>query len=474
MIKKLFIKDIKLLIKDLKFQIFFLILVILFILSAVSSSVTYHAFTNEYQELFNEHQNKANDDTAMRMIDMLTREYQISVYDKPSPAILFSVYENYPNRLKNEVVFYRPNFRKYGTTGTSATEVFRLNWYFILGILSGFIMLIMSFEAVSSEKRSGTLRLLSIYGFKRQAVLWCKYISYMLLYLIIIIPPALISLVLFFTLTGTWEITYMVQFILILLLSIPFASFFVFLGMFISMVKNYRNAIVIVVFVWLLFVIIIPQSATIFGKLISPIKTSTEYAQMERKAWIDEYIILSEQHNEKLQGNGNLYDGIRAAGVYACDEKGNMIDQKELEDYKKQLRSIEIISQLSPFAQFEKISEIIFDKGYYMLGCLMETMKNTQAQVRNMMIEQDSRDETSIHLLYSWAGGDRFAVIDQGFYPFSNQKFEQPNLLFVTDIPTDDTLNKTLKILYRLLPILLLNLLLIIGSVMKLERLDIR
>jgi len=335
-------------------------------------------------------------------------------------------------------------------------------------------MLVMSFEAVSAEKLSGTLRLLSLSGFKRQVILWCKYLSYMLLYLIIIIPPSLISMLLFFALTGTWQVSYMMQFLLIILLSIPFASFFIFLGMFISMSKNYRNAIVMVVFVWLLFVIIIPQSANIFGKMIAPIKTSAEYYAMRRQVWNAEWQIWGDEYGTQVQGNGNLYDGLRAKAVYTSDEKGNLMQQQELQDYIKQLKMIELISQLSPFSQFEKISEIIFDKGSYMLTNLMETMKTTQAQVRNMMIEQDSRDEVSVHLFYSWAPSDRFALTNQERTPFSTQKFEQPNLLFNSNIPTADMMNKTMKVILRILPILLMNLLLIIASVVKLERLDIR
>ena len=469
MIKALFIKDIKLLLKDLKFQIFFLILVALFILSAISSSVTYKAQMAEFQKISDAHQKTVQNESSFRMMRMLSGTRYISVVDIPSPALLFSSYDNFHNWLTNGVMFYNPRFESYGSTDT---EAFHLNWNFILGILSGFIMLIMSFEAISSEKRAGTFRLLSIHGFKRQAILWCKYLSNMLLYLIIIIPPALISIIVFFALTGTWQMSYMMQFLLIILLSIPFASFFVFLGIFISMAKNYRNAIVMIVFIWLLFVIIIPQSANIFGKMISPIKTSTEYSQLRSNAFSAEWNKWVEDHTQSVGGNQFLQDGLRAKAVYAADEKMNIVELQELDDNTRQLKAIENIALLSPFTQFEKITEVIFNKGSYLVEHQQITLKNTISQVRNLMLEQDSRDETSLHLYYSWAAFDVGGLYDGT--TFSNQRFEHPNLLFVTNTPTDDILNKTMKIILRLLPILLLNLLLIMGSVVKLERLDIR
>jgi len=467
----LLIKDLRLLLSDFKFQIFFVLLIVLFILAAISGSVTYHAYSKEYQASLNEHIKNTNDESSYSLRSIISGQYKISVIDVPSPALLFNNYEYYHNKLTNLSMIYRPTFGRYGAVGS---EVFQLDWNFILGILTGFIMLIMSFEAVSNEKRAGTLRLLSINGYKRQTVLWCKYLSYLILYLIIIIPPALISMILFFAFTGTWEISYMLKFLVIIVLSIPFASFFILLGIFISMAKNYRSSIVLIISIWLLFVIIIPQSANIFGKQLSPIKTITEYSQGINKAWMTEYDYQNKMADEAIDRGEETEPANRMATIInSADEKRNVLELQRLEDNKKQLRTVENITSISPFTQYEKISEIVFDKGFYLQGFQQETMKNTITQIKNLIIEQDSRDDKSLHAFYSQAGGVNYYREDQKI-SFSEQKFDHPNLLFVTNIPTDDTLGKIMKITKWLIPILTLNLLLIISSVIKLEKLDIR
>ncbi|MCL2063567.1 MAG: ABC transporter permease [Candidatus Cloacimonetes bacterium] len=466
-------KDIRLMLKDLKFQIFFLILVALFILSAISSAVTYHSHNDEYQADLNRFNELVSNENYTKLANLINHR-RLNVLSQPSPAILFSSYSSFPDKINSRVIFYSPTLDKYGQSGNG---VFRLNWFFILGILTGFIMLVMSFETISQEKRSGTLRLMSVYGFKRQKILWIKYISYMLLYLIIIIPPALASMILFFALTGTWSAVFMWKFLLILLISIPFASFFVWLGIFISMGKNYRNAIVMIVFIWLFFVIIVPQSASIFGKQLSPIKTTTEYRQARSSAFWDEFQAWNEREDDRAGSNTPENLEIRAAAYHTSEEKRDVVVQKEVEDYMRQTMMIQKIASISPFAQFEMISEIVFDKGLYMLNYMQDTTKRSVNQITNLMIEQDSRDENSMHLFYGWAEMDSNVL--SFFYgsdkvAFSHELFEQPNLLFVTEIETDDAWGKMVKIMMRLLPILILNLVLMAGAVVKFERLDIR
>ena len=467
--KTILIKDIRLMLKDLKFQIFFLILVFLFILSAISSAVTYQTYNEEFQEDLNRFHDGLADGSTTKLINLLDT-WSLLLVSQPSPAVLFSSYSSYQDKINSRVIYFMPSLSKYGQT---SNEIFRLNWYFILGILSGFIMLLMSFEAISYEKRAGTLRLMSIYGFKRQTILWYKYLSYMLLYLIIMIPPALVSLILFFALTGTWSVVFMLKFLLILLISLPFASFFVFLGMFVSMSKNYRNAIVIIVFIWLFFMVIVPQSASIIGKYISPIKTTNEYQEMRQKAIMDEWDRWIDE-GYAIGANDKLEDGVRARGFYALYEKMALAKQIEVDDNLRQTRTIRSIVSLSPFAQFENISEIIFDKGFYLLMFMQDATKTAVTQISNLMREQDSRDETSINLFYPGAASDASMLAAQGKTTFSQQLFEHPNLLFVTHVETDDNIAKSVKILLRLLPILVLNLILVIVCVGRLERLDIR
>jgi len=467
----LLIKDICLMLKDLKFQIFFLLLLVLFILSAISSSVVFSDIQEEFQTDQINHNDRIHDGRTTILINMLSRENILQIISSPSPAILFSNFDSYPDKISTDVMFYDPTFLYYGT---ATTDVFRLNWYLILGIMAGFIMLVLSFEAISYEKRGGTLKLITVYNIKRQSVLWYKFISYTLLYLFVIIPPALISMTLFFSLTGTWSISYMLKYLLILLLSIPFASFFIWLGIYISMTKNYRNAIVLVVFLWLLFVIIIPQSSNIIAKQLSTLKTNVEYNDMGQKAWWDEFNVWIERHGASAGGNVSLHDRIRADASNAADEKVNQIKQQVIADSYRQTLIKRSIANISPFVQLEHIAEIIFNKGFYLLNFQQETAKSSINQIRNLMIAQDANDETSINLFYSMALSDADALSQFGQTPFSTQLFEHPDLLFVTDIQTDDALNKTMKILLRLLPIICLNLFLIVGSVIKLEKLDIR
>ena len=471
--KILFTKDIRLLLKDLKFQLFFLITVLLFILSAVSSAVTYQNLSNEYQNLLGEHSTRINDERSTQLVNLLSGK-PIIIIDPPSPAVLFSSYENYPNYATNEVAHFNPLFHQYKVSGS---EVFRLNWFFIIGIMSGLFMLLISFEAISNEKRAGTLRLISIFGYKRQTFLWSKYFSYLFLYLIIIIPPALISLLLFFALTSLWQLSYMLQYLLILLLSIPFASFFIWLGILISMSRNYRSSIITVVFLWLLFVVIIPATANIMGRKITPIKSNLEYEQKHEAARLAEWEQWRDQvWIEALPGlmiSNNDNDISYLAGI-ASVEKRNQSELLQHLDSRNQTQTIQKIASLSPFIQLEKLSEIIFIKGQYLFDFLYDNTRMVQSQVRNLMIEQDLRDEFSEHRFSRGYNTSFYEPWGDNLPSFSMQKFEHPDLLFVASIQTDEIAVKIKKVLFNLLPIFGLNILLLFICVLRIEKMDIR
>ncbi len=468
--KDLLLKDIRLMLKDLKFQIFFTILALLFILSSVSSAINYQNKFELYQSQVNDFQGRVRDGYYTKMIEMLSN-HSLFLLNKPGSAILFNTYDSYPDMLTNKVDFFNPHHIQ---LGGSNKEVFKLNWFFILGVLTSFIMLIMSFEAMSKEKRAGTLRLLSVYGFKRQVFFWHKYISYMILYLIITVPACVISMLLFFVLTSIWSNTAILNFILVYAISTLFASFFILLGIFISMSKNNRSNIVMVIFIWLLFVIIIPQSANIFGKIISPLKTSVEYSQDYYSIWSNEWTEWVKKYDSQVGGNGSLEDGLRAAAVYDVEEKANSASLKEISDNLKQIKTINMIANISPFGQLEKIGEIIFDQGFYLLNHQHNTIRRKMTEIKNLMIEQDRKDPNSLHLFYSWASTDKYATMHNGIYPFSNEVFAHTDLLLMTEIETDDNYKKLLMILVKLIPILILNLLFLSLNIFKLNRLDIR
>ena len=471
MFQLLLINEMKLLIKDFKFQIFILLSLALFIVSAFSGVSAYNLQTNEFSNLSDNHQKMVQEARMLSLRRLISYNHAISVNDSPSPALLFNSYDDYPNRVTSWILFYNPIYRKIGALGS---DTFNLNWNFILGTLMSFMLLILSFEAISKEKRTGTLRLSSLYGFKRQSILFSKYISYMLLYFIIIIPPSLISMILFFAITGTWDISYMTKLLAIILISFPFASFFVLLGIFISMAKNYQKTIITIIFVWLLFVIIIPQTAVLLGRQFAPIKSTVQYQQQKDKAFNDELAIWYQQHGHAVGSSTRIQEGLRTQAVNAADEKRNIVHLQEIDDSIKQMRMVQLISKLSPLYQYEEISEILFDKGSYLFENMQKTLRTSRALIRNLIIEQDKTDSSSLNLVYTWAENDSGDLIGTGKTTFSNQMFEHPNLLFITNIQSDNTLNKVIMVFLKMLPILALNLLLIFFSVLRLEKLDIR
>jgi len=140
----LFIKDVKLLLRDHKFQIFIFIVFSLFIVSAVSSSVRYKSVSEDYQRRIEAQQSRFQGDHSLILQNMISSNNLIYVVAAPSPSVLFSSYDNFPLGMTNGVMFYEPSI----FFGEENVEVFSINWFFILGTMMSFILLILSFESV--------------------------------------------------------------------------------------------------------------------------------------------------------------------------------------------------------------------------------------------------------------------------------------------------------------------------------------
>ncbi|MBP7563968.1 MAG: ABC transporter permease subunit [Candidatus Cloacimonetes bacterium] len=468
MFKSLFYKDLMLLIKDFKFQVFFIILMILFILSGIASANQVKKQQKEYQEEINSEMKYAQNNSG-RMMYLIANQ-GIKYYHTPGISDMVLETKGFPTALGTNILHFNPYAYKRTAEGYS----FSLNWLFILGLIGSLMVLIFSFDSLSEEKINGMLKLQTISGLSRSQIVFSKFLSILTLYLLAIIPAGTVSLLLFSGMTGLFSFLFLVKTILFILFSIPLISFFILIGIWISLSRHHMSNIVIALSFWLIFIIIIPQLASIVGKKISPIASHKEMNQRIQDAASKVHKEYYKKYTFDFGGNGTLEKGIRSKGFDAADAARAKQAGLNREIYFKQIETIEKISFLSPYSIFKHVTEIIFDKNFYRMKKDIDHLQIIQQAIKDEILEEDKKDPASMHLCYAYAEGDKYAVMNRGVTPFSDKPYPHPEKLINTDFQEESLLVKLQHISLWLFAMIMIDMLLLGTINMIFRKYDIR
>lgn len=468
MLKILIKKDMMLLIRDFKFQVFFILLMILFILSGIASAKNVNSLRKDAGTFISSVNDSANE--SSKRIMKLISDFYVMSYQMSDESNLVLETKGFPTSIVTGIL--HSNIQ----ANTKVTEKysFNLNWLFIISIIGTLMVLIFSFDALSDEKLKGMLKLQTVSGLSRSSIVMSKFISIVLLYFLAIIPAGIVSMILFITITGMFNALFFVKITLFLLLSLPFISFFTLLGIWISMSRQYMSNIVLALSFWLIFIIIIPQLASIVGKKVYPLPSNTE---MDNKIWEASrkvQVYYAEKYSFDYNGNGTLEKGIRSKGFDASDEARAKQSTENRKMYIRQIEVIQQLSFLSPYSIFKYIADVLFDKNLYRMERQIEQLEKRRSAVKQEIIEEDKKDPKSMHLCYAYAEGDKYAVMDRGLTPFTNNPYPHPEKLIITEYEEESLLVKLQKVFVFVLSIIIIDVLMYMMINIYFKKYDIR
>lgn len=156
----------------------------------------------------------------------------------------------------------------------------------VLQILLPLLLIFICFNTVSSEKENSTFKLLLIQGGSIKKILWQKTAAYTVIALVILLPVLLLS-VLFPVVNGIpFSKEVLPQILLLFLLYGAFYFIIIALSIAVSAISNSsRNALMVMLGFWLVFVILLPKYAANLGDDLHPL-TSKKSLQMAIAAGI--------------------------------------------------------------------------------------------------------------------------------------------------------------------------------------------
>jgi len=275
-----------------------------------------------------------------------------------------------------------------------------LNWAFIVSLIMGFIVLLLTFDTISGEKQSRTLALLFANPVSRASVLFGKYISTILSALFILAPGMCLSSIILI-LSGSVAFTGITLFEIagFMAASVVYISCVAAFGLLASVLSKTPNVSLLFSLVfWIVFVAIIPNSALFWSQTLFPID-SPEKVNATVSAARQEINDSAPKGSWSSSRNNPFYPRheLRANNQTNLMNSEKRIRDAWYNDMFLQLDRTRYVTLLSPVSLFEYMCEAIVDGGYVRFRKNWDDMRKYQPQFLTYFKDKDAADADSPH-----------------------------------------------------------------------------
>jgi len=168
-----------------------------------------------------------------------------------------------------------------------------LDWTFIIGVIVSFAAIILTYDAISGEREDGTLRLMMANSVSRASMILGKYLGGMVSLLIPLTAGIILNLIIVLILGVNFTAAQWGKLGTMFLAALVYTSCFLLLGLFISSItRNSTTSLVTLLFLWTIFIAIIPSSGRIIaGKIrkVTPGRIVSKNISDARRQVADSY-----------------------------------------------------------------------------------------------------------------------------------------------------------------------------------------
>lgn len=309
-----------------------------------------------------------------------------------------------------------------GVTGTAGSfdknpiySLFpRVDLVFIIGVFLSLMVFLLSYDSISGEKEEGTLRLVFSYNVPRDTFLLGKFIGGMVSLSVPILAGFAAAAVLLVTSPSLQlEVSDWLAFLGVLVVSFLYLSLTYTVGLFVSC-RSQRSstAISVLLFVWVVFVLIVPNAMPYLAALLRPIdppskiqeRVSAVWARVSREFWTDVHRMRSRRQEEGFDWRERRRERENQRDADYAEERESII-RPYARERAQFARLAQGLSRLSPFASYTYASTRLAQTGPEQeprvdqsLERLRKGLANVEAGVRSGKIRSRTGDGKDLNL----------------------------------------------------------------------------
>ncbi|MGB9586599.1 MAG: ABC transporter permease subunit [Armatimonadota bacterium] len=277
------------------------------------------------------------------------------------------------------------------------------DWAFFVGVVLSFIAIVMSFDAISRERETGTLRLQLSTRVLRSQILFAKYISILVLLFVPIAIGSLLSITVVLLLSGhNILVMYPLEFVFWGALSFLYLSLFVWLGLWLSSsVSRSATSLTILFLLWIFFVDLGPYLGGMIAGRFYPV-ASKEAFERQFLAALNEMLTKAPKEYYEFYAGKESEEGWQAIEGFfqKSDQTLEALTNARFADLYNQALTAERFNLLSPYWAFRTIAETVSNTGLVNYKKFYEDVRRYRYQIREFIRDRDLADPGSKHRLY--------------------------------------------------------------------------
>jgi ABC-type transport system involved in multi-copper enzyme maturation permease subunit len=277
MFRNIYVKEMQYSLRTIRFVIALLVTLVAFSISGIVGSATYHNLQQEYRQRSREELDKLLS-LKEQGLHRVAFHNQAAMLPPPEYPFIRDLSDTrLPDMVPVNVVSHKEMERsRRGNSYLFASETF--TWLFIAATISAFLAILLSYDAVAEERRSGTLALICANSLGRWRLLTAKIAALVTINTVLLIFGALVSLlVLALGNVPVLRADSLITCGLFILLSVLFLTLVTTLGVGISCLTRFPSiSLTVLIAVWVVFALVLPSAARIVSASSHTVPTPLE------------------------------------------------------------------------------------------------------------------------------------------------------------------------------------------------------
>lgn len=393
-------KELLINLKSLRFSLTLILLVLSMIVSGGVFAEKFHLLLKDYSRNVNRDFQKLRETESLNELAFSPHR----VYKSPNPLSFCAAgREKYTPNSFVITISKIDKMENRGRVNFLSARFEDWDWTFLIGVIVSFAAILLTYDAICGERENGTLRLTLSNSISRATLLFGKYLGAAITLLFLLSVALLLNLIIVLAFGGHLSLEHWAKIGVIVLASLCYASAFLWLGLFFSSLsRNSTTSFVLLLFLWTIFVVVVPGSGSMVASKIKKVEAKRDLRkQLEDASWqvMDKY--PSDTFSWNWDFTPPVPEQVRRRGR-ATWEMATVQDQIREGYLNKLIRQVQLAEDLmrvSPMMVYTFLCESIAGTGLHRFENFLKQVRNYRNEWREWILAEDKKDKESFHIL---------------------------------------------------------------------------